>query len=312
MRVYPVQTFSESLRELHVTCGKPSYARIRGLAHGHALSPATISEVLNGKRMPRLEFVVSFVRALLRHRDGADLGARHEAEVRRWRLRWQQAQLSATSRSTAPGAEASRPGTASPRAPRRPPRAEPLPPAVDGDLLDRALTARDDRGRRWADARHGCWALYDLDGVVVHIGRTSHTLAAAVREHLADPGAALDVREVAELELWPAWGPHDPTALDRLERAVWRGALGGGGDLPPFRRFPLLDERTRRRRRDGDARIARHAERLAGLAAAVAEGGRAGEEVRRALAVRAARLARLTAEHYAAVTGRPVADLDDP
>ncbi|QFZ17824.1 GIY-YIG nuclease family protein [Saccharothrix syringae] len=349
MRNVSVQEFAESLRELHVTCGKPSYAKICGLARGHALSPPTISEVLNGKRMPKVEFVVSFVRAVLRHRDGADLGPRHDAEVRRWRLRWQQAQLAPRACRPPRGRPSARPADREPPArvppttrqpvapanphPVDPPLADPHPvdpaladphpvdPAaadpirwdpnpVDRVLLDRALSARDARGRRWSEARHGCWALYDPDGNAVHIGQTDRTLAAAVREHLADPGTArlLEAQEVAELELWPAWGAPDQPALDRLERAVWRRALGGDDDLPPSARFPLLDERARH---DGDVRIARQAEGLARLSAAVLAGRGDGEATRRALAVQAARLARLTAARFAVVTGRPTAELGD-
>ncbi|MCE7006662.1 helix-turn-helix transcriptional regulator [Kibdelosporangium philippinense] len=88
--------FAESLRALHIKCGKPSYTRICELAAetgGHPLSPSTISEVLNGKRLPKVEFVLSFVRALATYRDDGPLAAKHEAETRRWRQNWQQAQL---------------------------------------------------------------------------------------------------------------------------------------------------------------------------------------------------------------------------
>ncbi|MBW4717076.1 hypothetical protein [Saccharothrix obliqua] len=164
--------FAESLRALHVECGKPSYARIRELA---ALPPATVSEVLTGKRMPKAEFVQAFVRAVLRHRDGGDL-RRHDDEVARWRRRWQQAVLR--------------------------PRPTPTP-------LDRGLAARDDAGRRWGDVEVGCFALYGPDGEVVFIGQAEGTLGATVRarlELLLDP--------VAEAELWPA-EPRTVEALER-------------------------------------------------------------------------------------------------
>jgi hypothetical protein len=95
VRTRTAHEFAESLRTLHITCGKPSYLRICALAKeygDHLLSPATISEVLNAKRLPKVEFLVSFVRALLRHRD-AGCPDRHEAEIRRWRQKWQEVVL---------------------------------------------------------------------------------------------------------------------------------------------------------------------------------------------------------------------------
>ncbi|ALG07040.1 helix-turn-helix domain-containing protein [Kibdelosporangium phytohabitans] len=88
--------FAASLRALHIRCGKPSYHRVCELAAqsgGHPLSPSTISEILNGKRLPKIDFVQSFVRALAQYRDGAVLAAKHNAEIRRWHQQWQQAQL---------------------------------------------------------------------------------------------------------------------------------------------------------------------------------------------------------------------------
>lgn len=88
--------FAAGLRTLHITCGKPSYHRVCDLAArsgGYPLAPSTISEILNGKRLPKIEFVLSFVRALVLHRDGVALAAKHNAEVRRWQQQWQQAQL---------------------------------------------------------------------------------------------------------------------------------------------------------------------------------------------------------------------------
>nr|WP_042193951.1 helix-turn-helix transcriptional regulator [Kibdelosporangium sp. MJ126-NF4]CEL20974.1 hypothetical protein [Kibdelosporangium sp. MJ126-NF4]CTQ95512.1 hypothetical protein [Kibdelosporangium sp. MJ126-NF4] len=96
MSSHQAHEFATSLRALHIKCGKPSYHRVCELAArsgGYPLSPSTISEILNGKRLPKIDFVLSFVRALARHRDGADLTAKHNAEVGRWRQQWQQAQL---------------------------------------------------------------------------------------------------------------------------------------------------------------------------------------------------------------------------
>ncbi|MEU5692457.1 hypothetical protein [Actinosynnema sp. NPDC020468] len=256
MRAGPVQDFATELREFHLACGKPSYPRLRDLASrcGAPLSPASISEVLNAKRLPKLEFVLAFVDAALRH-VGADEG-RRETEARRWRARWRQAHH--------------------------------VPAPRDFDTqLDRVTSARDARGRRWVSARHGCFALYDQDGEVVHIGQADDTLAAALRDHLL--GARADV---AEVELWPAWwlADTDPAraaaALDRLERAVYQRIMGVPDvDLPP-------STRVRVDHADVDVRIARYAEAVARLAFEVTENP-ADPALRRALAARAAHLSGL-------------------
>ncbi len=171
-----VHEFAESLRTLHVECGKPSYARIRELAPEHALPPATVSEVLNGKRMPKAGFVQAFVRALLRHRDGGD-DRRHDEEVARWRRRWQQAVLH---------------------------------PRPVRSLLDRGLSARDGMGRPWGDAEAGCYVLYGPDGEALYIGRADTPLGPTVRARMA-----LVLDPVAEVELWPACAGQSLDALER-------------------------------------------------------------------------------------------------
>ncbi|CCH29731.1 GIY-YIG nuclease family protein [Actinosynnema sp. NPDC047251] len=171
-----VHEFAKSLRTLHVECGKPSYHRIRGLAPEHALPPATVSEVLNGKRLPKAEFMQAFVRALLRHRDGGDT-RRHDEEVARWRRKWQHAVLS---------------------------------PRSTRSLLDRGLSARDESGGRWGDAEGGCYALYGPDGEAVYIGQTDANLGTAVRARLA-----LLLDPVAEVELWPAPRGRSLDVLER-------------------------------------------------------------------------------------------------
>ncbi|WP_433271719.1 hypothetical protein ACQPZF_13425 [Actinosynnema sp. CS-041913] len=194
-----VHEFAESLRTLHVECGKPSYTRIRELAPEHPLPPATVSEVLNGRRLPKADFVQAFVRAVLRHRDGGD-SRRHDDEVARWRRKWQQAVLR----------------------PRRSP-------------LDRGLAAQDEEGRRWGDATLGCFALYGLDGEAVYIGQADTSLGGAVRARLAmlpDPVAEVELWPAWHLS---TAGP----ALDLLERGVYRKAFGAPVDLPPSHRFAL-------------------------------------------------------------------------
>ncbi|GAA3112884.1 hypothetical protein GCM10020001_034870 [Nonomuraea salmonea] len=96
-----VQEFAERLRNLHIRSGAPSYKKIQKAAdqHGeHPLTPSTVSFVLNGHRMPGLDFTISFVRTLIRlsdqayaddHVDPAD--ANHPL-VKEWRERWEQTQ----------------------------------------------------------------------------------------------------------------------------------------------------------------------------------------------------------------------------
>ena len=52
------------LNQLRTWAGTPSYTELNRRAPGHnLLPPATISDVLRKQRLPRLEFVLAFVRA---------------------------------------------------------------------------------------------------------------------------------------------------------------------------------------------------------------------------------------------------------
>jgi hypothetical protein len=53
-------------------------------------------------------------------------------------------------------------------------------------LLDTALADRDDHGRRWSDARWGCYAFYDYDGEPIYVGQTNERLRTRVRRHLTN------------------------------------------------------------------------------------------------------------------------------
>jgi len=84
-------------------------------------------------------------------------------------------------------------------------------------LLDAALSERDDQRRRWADARWGSYAFYDYDGEPIYVGQTNERLRTRVRRHLTNQRTdavamrILDVFEVAELELRPLWEFEDVT-----------------------------------------------------------------------------------------------------
>jgi hypothetical protein len=95
----------------------------------------------------------------------------------------------------------------------RPPRNS-LPASAVRDfraLLDLALSKADEHGRKWADARWGCYAFYDYDGEPIYVGQTNERLRTRVRRHLTNQRTdavamrILDVFEVAEIELWPLW-----------------------------------------------------------------------------------------------------------
>ncbi|MEU4561795.1 carbohydrate binding domain-containing protein [Actinoplanes sp. NPDC023936] len=92
--------FVAALRRLRAGSGRPSFRRLSEIAEKRIansapesrpepLPPSTISEVLAGKRLPRMPrwgFVESYVAACL-HAAGAD-DASVAAEIARWRARW--------------------------------------------------------------------------------------------------------------------------------------------------------------------------------------------------------------------------------
>ncbi|MEU8663467.1 hypothetical protein [Actinoplanes philippinensis] len=82
------EDFLDDLRRLRGQAGDPSFRQLSRISAG-ALPPSTISDVLAGKRLPRLpriEFVEAYVAACTRFsgRDDAETAA----EVARWRDRW--------------------------------------------------------------------------------------------------------------------------------------------------------------------------------------------------------------------------------
>ena len=226
------------------------------------------------------------------------------------------------------------------------PRRDDLPATAVRDfrtLLNAALAATDGDGRRWADARWGCYAFYDYDGEPIYVGQTNEQVRVRVRRHLTNQRTdavamrVLDVFEVAELELWPLWEfervtkRRDPDGfaraqarLDAVEYRAYRQAIASSrfkailnekippvselAPLPPSRRFALVSEQTRRERGHPDVRIARRAETLSRLAAVAHERGEVSDGQRRVLVVQAVRLAYLSAARLAYVEGREAPD----
>ena len=233
-------------------------------------------------------------------------------------------------------------------------RRGPRKPAIKGlpatpvrefrQLLADALDDRDDQGRKWADARWGCYAFYDYDGEPIYVGQTNEQLRVRVQRHLTNQRTdavamrILDIFEVAEMELWPMWD-FQGLIKKEVSKAVWVDALATLNsveytaylkaieesrfkailnekippvspttDLPASRRYPLITPGTRDERGHPDVRIARRAETIARLAAVAHERGEVSAGLRRVLVIQAVRLAYVAAVRLAYVEGRPEPD----
>ncbi|MFF5095654.1 MULTISPECIES: GIY-YIG nuclease family protein [Actinosynnema] len=355
-----IEHFARELRELRIDCGEPSFALISRLTSKdrESISVGSVHALLTGKRQTKPEIVRAFVRAVLRHRDGGTL-PEHAEVVDHWFTLWRKIRLASQTESpkasTSPRAEEpSAPLTepSPPGAPRTWPstrssqtsthqRAQQnrfLPSRVRSfkALLNDALTQVDDQGRRWADAKHGCFVFYDYDGEPLYLGQTVESLRARVSRHLshqrtdATASGILDVREVAEMELWPLWEneshPKSPESktlarqrLDALESTLYQRLLAESrfgallstrifdvvepAEPPPSRRFSLVDEQTRQDWGHQSVRIARQASNLARLADHALESGAAGEHINRTMVVQGLRLTQLMASFYASAIG---------
>ncbi|WP_078963139.1 hypothetical protein [Streptomyces sp. XY533] len=82
--------FASKLRKLQIDCGNPSQRNIsRTAPPGQSLSPSAISEALNGKRLPSLDFIIALVRALLTlASDNRSPVGRNDPMVESWRMEW--------------------------------------------------------------------------------------------------------------------------------------------------------------------------------------------------------------------------------
>lgn len=101
--------FGAELEALRIACGKPSYAQLR--RSSPSLPPATVSDVLNGKSAPRLEFVTAFVAACGTHARMLQLDAPEASlDLQLWHERWRALQESIRNGETTdpvPGSESS-------------------------------------------------------------------------------------------------------------------------------------------------------------------------------------------------------------
>jgi WD40 repeat protein len=87
--------FSADLTTLRIAHGSPSLQVISRLApRDRPLSPAAVSEVLSGKRLPSLDFAVALIRTLLTcdAPPGVPQLGRDDPRLRQWRTRWQELQ----------------------------------------------------------------------------------------------------------------------------------------------------------------------------------------------------------------------------
>lgn len=350
----PVAEFAAKLRELRIECGEPSYTAISQVRspNGESISTGSISALLNGEHLPKIKMVRAFVRGVLHYRDG---GAQpeHAEIIQGWSDQWTKVRQALASLETSEVDHVKTPATALPPTPsddarvpdsftlRRPPRGDLMSPQVRTfqALVTEALEARDTEGRRWGDAKYGCYAFYDYDGEPIFVGQTSERLRIRVKRHLINQRTdavamrVLDVAEVAEVELWPLWHLQDTPStnflkntslrreLNSVEYTVYVQAVSQSNfgillneqipaaermvELPPSGRFQLADTSLRYERGNTQVRIARRAETLARLANTVLDRGHVSDGLRRALVVQAARLVQLAASHLAHATGSP-------
>ncbi|QMU72789.1 tetratricopeptide repeat protein [Streptacidiphilus sp. P02-A3a] len=91
-----LRSFAEDLRALRISQGKPPLDEIRRNApQDRPLSTAALSEALNGKRLPRLEFLMALIETLLLlgRPPGGRASVRADPRLREWQDRWEELQL---------------------------------------------------------------------------------------------------------------------------------------------------------------------------------------------------------------------------
>lgn len=204
--------------------------------------------------------------------------------------------------------------------------------------LDKALSATDAEGRKWADAQWGVYAFYDYEGEPIYVGQTNERLRVRVRRHLTNQRTdavamrVLDVLEVAEVALYPIWeyeglttagdaGQARKDHLNALENSVYLDAIERSRygailneklppssepiEIPPSYRHRLIDDEVFDVQHHPDVRISRRAETISRLADVIRERGEVSDGLRRVLLVQAIRLTHLASQRLAEVEGRP-------
>jgi hypothetical protein len=354
-----IEQFAQQLQTLRIDCGEPSYGAIsREMRQDkESLSTGSISTLLGGKRLTKAGVVRGFVRGVLRYRDGEER-PEHAEVVAQWFDLWRAMRLA--SKTAVVDSDASPPETEpeppveKPTVPLayrqnmpqwvRPPGHAFAAPSVRtfNELVKISLEYTDEQGRQWGSAKFGVYAFYDYDGEPIYVGQTNEQLRTRVRRHLTNQRTdavamrMLDVREVAEMELWPLWeyesirGRSDGMRaaqqhLDSVEYTVYARSLAQNRlgallnekippvrkivELPPSRRFALLDHETREEWGAPAVRIARRAATLERLTDVMLNRGAVSDGLRRVVVVQAARLTQLAASLCATASGLPYVDI---
>ncbi|MGW1136412.1 tetratricopeptide repeat-containing protein [Streptomyces zhihengii] len=152
---------ARDLAILRIENGNPSLRTIeREAPANRPLSPSAVSEVLNGKRLPRIDFLMALVHTLIAHGSGGRPPQRRDPRLDVWRVRWRELQLlQATHRLSLPPAAPTGPagslaepaagdGTADTSPPADDASAEETPrPAVSVSGTDHPVALRHDEVR---------------------------------------------------------------------------------------------------------------------------------------------------------------------
>lgn len=197
-----------------------------------------------------------------------------------------------------------------------------MPDDIAGFLasINRLSKETDAYGRKWMDAKRGCYLFYDLDGEPLYVGSTKESMRTRVRRHLTNQRTdtvamrILDVMEVSEIEIFPLWD-EEPTGtgqvaegdIANLEATVYWQASDESKlglvlnermlprplvpeKVPSSLRYSLLTDEALRLRRQPDVRLARRARTLTALLDVIRERGKVSPGIRRAAVIQAARL----------------------
>lgn len=212
--------------------------------------------------------------------------------------------------------------------------------------LAKFLSEKDERGRKWANAKWGVYAFYDYEGEPIYVGQTNEQLRVRIQRHLTNQRTdavamrILDLFEVAEVAIWPLWDyegvkrGHESFQdavrhLNALEYSVYLDAIAKSRfkailnekippvsepvGLPASLRRNVISDEVRGERGHPDIRIERRAETISRLASVARERGEVSEGLRRVLVIQAVRLAYLASTRLAYVEGRrpPTPDVID-
>lgn len=177
--------FVSDLNTFHVMAGAPSYKQIETACGGRP-SKATIAEMLGGKRLPSLDVVMAFTKAVNELSKAAGLGRDAEAEQQ---LREQWSRVKLVERRAVVSSKRVR---------------ESVEVAVE--------RARDEARRIVADAERTARELTENAGLLRHNQRKRIELAFELWRGDFEEVAARGVREVLP-ELERLYGPDDPDTL---------------------------------------------------------------------------------------------------